>query len=337
LKAPYEPTGDQPAAIAHLVECLQKRKDRFALLKGATGTGKTFAMANLISKLNRPTLVLCHNKTLAAQLCRELRSFFPDSAVELFVSYYNHYRPESYKESTQTYMSKKSSINQDIDILRHCATRSLVSRNDVVVVASVSCIYGIGLPEDYLDAAVQLSVGDTVPWDWIGQSLELSLLYGHCDPEDDSRFERGKYQMVTTTNTTTKSESHGVDSDDASVLSRTVTLWPPHEPFPVQVQFHAIQGDGPSRLRVAAIRKGTVKGFRDMETTKIFPVRSCVAGARCLHSLTLILIYCRPNIMSCQRGGCSKHVMRSNPSCEIDSSSCESKGKGMPRTDSNSA
>jgi excinuclease ABC subunit B len=202
---------------------------------------------------------------LASQLCRELRSFFPDNAVELFISYYNHYRPESYKESTGTYFAKKSSINKDIDVLRHCATRSLVSRRDVVVVASVSCIYGIGLPEDYLAAAVQLSVGDTLPRDWIGRSLELSLLYTYGDQGDDSRFERGQYQVTTTT---------GRGTNDSEVLARTVTLWPPHEPFPMQVVLTSIHIEGnESLLRVTSIRHGMTNGFRDVKTTKIFPVR----------------------------------------------------------------
>jgi hypothetical protein len=265
LKAPYEPTGDQPAAIRHLVQCLEVRKDRCAMLRGITGTGKTFAVANVISRLNKPALVLCHNKTLASQLCRELRSFFPDHAVELFISYYNHYRPECYKESTGTYIAKKSSINQDIDVLRHCATRSLVSRRDVVVVASVSCIYGIGLPEDYLGAAVQLSVGDVLPSDWVGKSLELSLLYTYSDQDDGSRFERGQYQMATTTER---------NPDDSHVLVRTVTLWPPHEPYPMQVLFTSTPREGSEEcLRVASIRHGTTTGFRDLETAKIFPVR----------------------------------------------------------------
>jgi excinuclease UvrABC helicase subunit UvrB len=260
LKAPYEPTGDQPAAIEHLVECLERKRDKYALLKGSTGTGKTFAVANLVSKLNRPTLLLCHNKTLAAQLCRELTAFFPDNAVELFISYYNHYRPESYKEATGKYMAKKSSVNADIDVLRHCATRSLVSRRDVIVVASVSCIFGIGLPEEYLKAAIEVSRGGTVPNDWIGQSLEMSLLYTYNDQDDDARFDRGMYQSVTL------SESNGA--------LYVVTLWPPHEPFPMQLQLATVRTkDGETALEVKSVRLGTKTGFREVDACKIFPVR----------------------------------------------------------------
>jgi Type III restriction enzyme, res subunit len=259
LNAPYEPTGDQPAAIAHLVDCIERNGDKYAMLKGSTGTGKTFAVANLISKLNRPALVLCHNKTLASQLCRELRAFFPNNAVELFISYYNHYRPESYKEATGKYMAKKSSVNADIDVLRHCATRSLVTRQDVIVVASVSCIFGIGLPEEYLNAAIQVTKGDAVPSDWIGQSLELSLLYTYNDQED-ARFERGMYQMVTA--------AGGTDP------LYVVTLWPPHEPFPMQLQLAAIRrDDGGIALVFRSIRLGTKTGFREVDSCKIFPVR----------------------------------------------------------------
>jgi excinuclease ABC subunit B len=158
LHSPFQPTGDQPKAIAALVQSLQA-KHRFQTLLGATGTGKTFAIAAVIEKLGRPTLVLAHNKTLAAQLCNELRQFFPENAVEYFISYYDYYQPEAYIPVTDTYIEKTAAINEEIDMLRHSATRSLFERRDVIVVASISCIYGLGMPAEYLKAAVPLLVG----------------------------------------------------------------------------------------------------------------------------------------------------------------------------------
>ena len=158
LQAPFEPQGDQPTAIAKLTESLQQG-NQFQTLLGATGTGKTFSIANVITNLNRPTLVLAHNKTLAAQLCNELRQFFPDNAVEYFISYYDYYQPEAYIPVSDTYIEKTASINDEIDMLRHSATRSLFERKDVIVVASISCIYGLGMPAEYLKAAVPLKLG----------------------------------------------------------------------------------------------------------------------------------------------------------------------------------
>jgi len=158
LKAPFKPTGDQPKAIAQLAASLQANH-RFQTLLGATGTGKTHTVARVVENIGKPTLVLAHNKTLAAQLCNELRQFFPDNAVEYFVSYYDYYQPEAYIPVTDTYIEKTASINDEIDMLRHSATRSLFERRDVVVVASISCIYGLGMPEEYLRASIPLKVG----------------------------------------------------------------------------------------------------------------------------------------------------------------------------------
>ena len=158
LQAPFEPGGDQPDAIAQLTESL-RQGNRFQTLLGATGTGKTFTVANLITNVQKPTLVLAHNKTLAAQLCNELRLFFPDNAVEYFVSYYDYYQPEAYIPVSDTYIEKTASINDEIDMLRHSATRSLFERKDVIVVASISCIYGLGMPAEYLKAAVPIKLG----------------------------------------------------------------------------------------------------------------------------------------------------------------------------------
>lgn len=158
LKAPFKPMGDQPRAIAQLTTSLQANH-RFQTLLGATGTGKTHTIARVIENIGKPTLVLAHNKTLAAQLCNELREFFPDNAVEYFISYYDYYQPEAYIPVTDTYIEKTASINDEIDMLRHSATRSLFERRDVVVVASISCIYGLGIPEEYLRASIPLKVG----------------------------------------------------------------------------------------------------------------------------------------------------------------------------------
>jgi len=158
LQAPFVPTGDQPQAIAQLSASIQKG-NHYQTLLGATGTGKTFSIAAVIEKVGRPTLVLAHNKTLAAQLCNELREFFPHNAVEYFVSYYDYYQPEAYLPVTDTYIEKTSAINEEIDMLRHSATRSLFERKDVIVVASISCIYGLGMPSEYLKAAIRLQLG----------------------------------------------------------------------------------------------------------------------------------------------------------------------------------
>ncbi|HJD06068.1 MAG TPA: excinuclease ABC subunit UvrB [Candidatus Onthoplasma faecipullorum] len=159
LVSKYKPTGDQPEAIESLVEGV---KDGLTaqVLKGVTGSGKTFTMANVIAKLNRPTLVLAHNKTLAAQLCNEFREFFPNNRVEFFVSYYDYYQPEAYIVSSDTYIEKDMSVNDEIDKLRHSATSSLLERSDTIVVASVSCIYGLGAPKEYFDLHISLRIGD---------------------------------------------------------------------------------------------------------------------------------------------------------------------------------
>ena len=158
IQAPFEPKGDQPKAIAGLTQYLQD-SHKYQTLLGATGTGKTHTMARVIDKIGKPALVLAHNKTLAAQLCNELREFFPDNAVEYFISYYDYYQPEAYVPVTDTYIAKTASINEEIDMLRHSATRSLFERRDVIVVASISCIYGLGIPSEYLKASIPLQVG----------------------------------------------------------------------------------------------------------------------------------------------------------------------------------
>ncbi len=160
IKAEYQPTGDQPRAIEELVDGV-RTGHKFQTLLGVTGSGKTFTMANIIQAINKPTLVLAHNKTLAAQLCSEFREFFPDNAVEYFVSYYDYYLPEAYVPQTDTYIEKDSSVNDEIDRLRHSATQAVIERRDVLVVASVSCIFGIGSKESYSETILNIRVGET--------------------------------------------------------------------------------------------------------------------------------------------------------------------------------
>ena len=175
LVSKFKPGGDQPQAIEKLVEGIKEGKKEQVLL-GATGTGKTFTMANVIKEVNKPTLILAHNKTLAGQLYSEMKELFPDNRVEYFVSYYDYYQPEAYVPSTDTYIEKDSSINDEIDELRHSATSALISRDDVIVVASVSCIYGIGEVEEYKKKMLTINVGDTVERDTILKKL-VEMLY----------------------------------------------------------------------------------------------------------------------------------------------------------------
>ena len=189
LHAPYEPKGDQPTAIAALTAGVEAG-ERYQTLLGATGTGKTFSIANVIARTGRPTLVLAHNKTLAAQLCNELREFFPNNAVEYFISYYDYYQPEAYVPVSDTYIAKTASINEEIDMLRHSATRSLFERKDVIVVASISCIYGLGIPSEYLKAAVKFQVGETL--DLRGSLREL---VNNQYSRNDIEISRGRFRV----------------------------------------------------------------------------------------------------------------------------------------------
>ena len=189
LQAPFEPTGDQPKAIAQLTESLQAG-NRFQTLLGATGTGKTHTAARVIENIGKPTLVLAHNKTLAAQLCNELREFFPDNAVEYFISYYDYYQPEAYIPVSDTYIEKSASINDEIDMLRHSATRSLFERRDVIVVASISCIYGLGMPSEYLNASISLEMGTEIDQRQLLRDL-ASVQYSRNDTE----MGRGRFRV----------------------------------------------------------------------------------------------------------------------------------------------
>ena len=264
ITSEYEPTADQPTAIAQLVHQVN-RGDKFSILRGCTGTGKTMVMAHTIAQLGRPTLVLCHNKTLAAQLARELRALLSKNHVQLFVSYYNYYLPESYSETTDRYTSKKSSINDELDALRHLATKSLVEHRDVVVVSSVSCIYGLGMPKSYLDASLQWNVGDIIEGD-LTEIFESNLLYttprGEGDEEGDCNdFNRGQYQYT---------KNHNG--------SATLMIWPPSELFPIRIDFDCHNSrnkdSGSSPLhQIKSIGKGTNKGMNQVTELTIFPAK----------------------------------------------------------------
>ncbi|MBQ3296287.1 excinuclease ABC subunit UvrB [Candidatus Saccharibacteria bacterium] len=190
LVSKYQPTGDQPQAIRQLVDGLH-RGEKAQTLLGVTGSGKTFTMANIIQEVQRPTLILAHNKTLAAQLYSEFREFFPDNAVHYFVSYFDYYQPEAYIASTDTYIEKDSAINDEIDRLRHGATEALLTRRDVIVVSSVSCIYGIGSPENYLEMSFELEVGSN-----ISQIDLIRKLVGIQYHRNDLAFERGNFRVM---------------------------------------------------------------------------------------------------------------------------------------------
>ncbi|HBR00694.1 MULTISPECIES: excinuclease ABC subunit UvrB [unclassified Roseofilum] len=189
LDAPFEPTGDQPQAIAQLTQTLNGRH-RYQTLLGATGTGKTYTIAQAIAKVGKPTLVLAHNKTLAAQLCHELRQFFPHNPVEYFISYYDYYQPEAYLPLSDTYIEKSAAINEEIDMLRHSATRSLFEHRYVIVVASISCIYGLGMPTEYLRAAIRLEIGQEIDQRQLLREL-ATIQY----TRNDTQLSRGNFRV----------------------------------------------------------------------------------------------------------------------------------------------
>lgn len=245
VESEYKPAGDQPHAIAELADRLN-RGERDVVLMGATGTGKSATAAWLIEKVQRPTLVLAHNKTLAAQLANELRSLLPNNAVEYFVSYYDYYQPEAYIAQTDTYIEKDSSINEDVERLRHSATSALLSRRDVVVVSSVSCIYGLGTPQSYLDRSVVLAVGDEVERDRFLRLL-VDIQYGR----NDVAFTRGTFR----------------------VKGDTVDIIPAYEELAVRVEFF---GDEVDALYYIHPLTGDV--VRTVDELRIFPATHYVAG-----------------------------------------------------------
>src|SRR5437867_662323 len=189
LTSDYSPRGDQPQAIEQLTRAV-RGGGRYSVLRGVTGSGKTYTVANVIANVNRPTLVLSPNKTLAAQLFSEFKAFFPDNAVEYFVSYYDYYQPEAYIPQSDTYIEKDALVNDEIDRMRHSATRSLLERRDVIVVASVSCIYGIGAPETYKEMHLALREGQQIDRDQIIRRL-IAVQY----ERNDYDFHRGTFRV----------------------------------------------------------------------------------------------------------------------------------------------
>src|SRR5262249_7370969 len=190
LVSEYEPAGDQPTAIAELVEGVTAQHERDQVLLGVTGSGKTYTMAQVIARTQRPALILAPNKTLAAQLYGEFKSFFPENAVEYFVSYYDYYQPEAYVPRTDTYIEKDSAINEQIDRMRHAATRALLERDDVIIVASVSCIYGIGSVETYTEMTFGLQPGQRLNQRELIADL-VALQYKRTDMD----FYRGSFRV----------------------------------------------------------------------------------------------------------------------------------------------
>ncbi len=245
LNSPYKPLGDQPKAINSLVDGINKGEKEQTLL-GVTGSGKTFTMANVIEKVQKPTLVISHNKTLAAQLYEEFKEFFPDNAVEYFVSYYDYYQPEAYVPRTDTFIDKESSVNEEIDIMRHSATQSLLSRDDVIVVSSVSCIYGIGSPEDYWEFAFGIAVGDNYDRSDIIRKL-VFMQYERNDIE----FARGHFR----------------------VRGDVIEINPVHGTPPVRVELFGDEIDA-----ISLIDKVTGKKTESLKRYMIFPAKHFVVG-----------------------------------------------------------
>ena len=241
----YDPSGDQPQAIDELERRIRANEANVVLL-GATGTGKSATTAWLIERLQRPTLVLEPNKTLAAQMANEMREFFPDNAVEYFVSYYDYYQPEAYVPQTDTYIEKDSSINEDVERLRHSATSNLLSRRDCVVVSSVSCIYGLGTPQSYLDRSIQLDVGGEVDRDLLLRAL-VDVQY----TRNDIAFARGTFR----------------------VRGDTVEVIPAYEELAVRIELF---GDEIERLYYLHPLTGEI--VREVDSVRIFPATHYVAG-----------------------------------------------------------
>lgn len=245
VKAPYEPAGDQPEAIKALVERINAGEQHNVLL-GATGTGKSATTAWLVEQLQRPTLVMAPNKTLAAQLASEFKELLPDNAVEYFVSYYDYYQPEAYIPQSDTYIEKDSSINEEVERLRHSATNSLLTRRDVLVVATVSAIYGLGTPQEYVDRMVPLSVGETIERDDLLRAL-VNIQYSRNDMD----FHRGNVR----------------------VRGDTVEIFPVYEEYPVRVDMF---GDEIERLMILHPVTGEI--LEEVETVFVFPASHYVAG-----------------------------------------------------------
>ncbi|SCG85657.1 excinuclease ABC subunit UvrB [Methanobacterium congolense] len=247
LISDYEPLGDQPKAIKSLSEGVMKGLKHQTLL-GVTGSGKTFTMANVIQDVQKPTLVISHNKTLAAQLYEEFKEFFPDNAVEYFVSYYDYYQPEAYIAQSDTYIDKEASINEEIDRMRHSTTQSLLSRDDVIVVASVSCIYGIGSPEDYGEFVLPIEIGDTR-----GRDEILTKLVAMQYERNDMEFIRGKFR----------------------VRGDVIEVYPVDGASPIRIELF---GDEVDAISIIDPVRG--KSIKEVDRTTIFPAKHFVTSRK---------------------------------------------------------
>src|SRR3954454_14348789 len=241
----FKPAGDQPAAIAELTERI-KNGEKDVVLLGATGTGKSATTAWLIEQVQRPTLVMVQNKTLAAQLANEFRELLPNNAVEYFVSYYDYYQPEAYVPQTDTYIEKDSSVNEEVERLRHSATMSLLTRRDVVVVATVSCIYGLGTPQEYVDRALRLQIGQEIERDAILRRL-VDVQYSR----NDQSFTRGTFR----------------------VRGDTVEIFPVYEELAIRAEMF---GDEIERLYYLHPLTGEV--VREVDEVFVFPATHYAAG-----------------------------------------------------------
>lgn len=253
VESPFEPSGDQPQAIQKLVAGL-KAGDRFQTLKGVTGSGKTFTMAKIIEQYQKPTLIISHNKTLSAQLYREFKTFFPNNAVEYFVSYYDYYQPEAYVPSRDLYIEKDASINDEVDRLRLSATYSLMERHDVIVIATVSCIYGLGMPEIYRDLAISVSKGQELSPDKIAGQL-VKLQY---DRNDDV-LERGRFR----------------------IRGDVIEIWPAY----MEV-FYRIELDWEEIVRIRRMDPISGETYEDLDELSIYPAKHFVVTDDILHNAT---------------------------------------------------
>jgi excinuclease ABC subunit B len=245
LVSDFSPKGDQPAAIEHLVKGLRNNK-RHQTLLGATGTGKTFTMAHMINELQRPTLILAHNKTLAAQLCNEFQQFFPHNAVSYFVSYYDYYQPEAYMPKSDTFIEKEATINEEIAKFRHAATVNLLTRKDVIIISSVSCIYGIGPKDDYLELAMTIRVGDDYPRQALLRKL-VDIQYQRVK----SDFKRGTFE----------------------VLGDVVTIFPPNSDYAFQLEFW-----GDNLDKITEVDGFTSEALQGHDEITIFPAKHNVTN-----------------------------------------------------------
>ena len=294
LHSPFQPSGDQPAAIDALAKNILN-KQKHQVLLGATGTGKTFTMANVIQKVNKPTLVISHNKTLAAQLYSEFREFFPHNAVHYFVSYYDYYQPEAYIPSRDIYIEKDSSINDNIDRLRLATTSSLVSRKDVVIIASVSSIYGLGSPEDYQAMMVAIKVGETIDRDkMLGKFVDIQY------QRNDVSFERSKFR----------------------VRGDSVEIWPSYEEFAYRVEFW-----GDDIEQISAINPLTGETIGNEQQIYIYPAKHFVTSeARIAEGVKRIRLELKHQLDHFQEEGKLLEAQRLNARTRFDIEMLENVG-----------